>query len=216
MLVQLEELGFCARGEAKDFATSRHLSIGGSLPINTSGGLLGEAYIHGMNGITEGVRQVRGTSYNQVEVSNTCSSHLARACQPAHSSSRRPMTVTPRPPQPTRAKLIIESAFACFRTQGLNKTTIVDIARAADISRSTVYEYFRDKAAIIEASAEHSSQRFYREMAKAMGPGDSVEEKLTLAAVFVTRARPNRRARNVFRRRRSEPAAYEERRSAAA
>jgi AcrR family transcriptional regulator len=86
-------------------------------------------------------------------------------------------------------ELIIESAFACFRRQGLNKTTIVDIARAADISRSTVYEYFRDKAAIIEASAEHSSQRFYREMARAMGPGDSVEEKLTRAAVFVTRAR---------------------------
>lgn len=86
-------------------------------------------------------------------------------------------------------ELIIESAFSCFRRQGLNKTTIVDIARAADISRSTVYEYFRDKAAIIEASAEHSSQRFYREMARAMGPGDSVEDKLTLAAVFVTRAR---------------------------
>jgi AcrR family transcriptional regulator len=85
--------------------------------------------------------------------------------------------------------LIIASAFACFRRQGLTKTTIVDIARAADISRSTVYEYFRDKAAIIEASAEHSSQRFYREMARAMGPGDSVEENLTLAAVFVTRAR---------------------------
>ena len=86
-------------------------------------------------------------------------------------------------------ELIIESAFACFRRQGLNKTTIVDIARAADVSRSTVYEYFRDKAAIVEACAEHSSQRFYREMARAMGPGDSLEEKLTLAAVFVTRAR---------------------------
>ena len=86
-------------------------------------------------------------------------------------------------------ELIIESAFACFRRQGLNKTTIVDIARAADISRSTVYEYFRDKAAIVEACAEHSSQRFYREMARSMGRGESLEEKLTLAAVFVTRAR---------------------------
>jgi AcrR family transcriptional regulator len=86
-------------------------------------------------------------------------------------------------------ELIIESAFTCFRRQGLNKTTVVDIARAADVSRSTVYEYFRDKAAIVEACAEHSSQRFYREMARAMGPGDSLEEKLTLAAVFVTRAR---------------------------
>jgi AcrR family transcriptional regulator len=86
-------------------------------------------------------------------------------------------------------ELIIESAFACFRRHGLHKTTIVDIAKAADISRSTVYEYFRDKAAIVEACAEHSSERFYREMARAMGRGDSLEEKLTLAAVFVTRAR---------------------------
>ena len=52
VLVQLEELGFCARGEAKDFATVENLSIGGTLPINTSGGLLGEAYIHGMNGLS--------------------------------------------------------------------------------------------------------------------------------------------------------------------
>jgi acetyl-CoA acetyltransferase len=66
VLVQLEELGFCQRGEAKDFATVERLSIGGELPINTSGGLLGEAYIHGMNGITEAVRQIRGTSCNQV------------------------------------------------------------------------------------------------------------------------------------------------------
>jgi len=66
VLVQLEELGFCERGEAKDFATIENLSLGGRLPINTSGGLLGEAYIHGMNGITEAVRQIRGTSCNQV------------------------------------------------------------------------------------------------------------------------------------------------------
>src|SRR5690242_5760841 len=67
VFAQLEELGFCGRGEAKDFATVERLSLGGEFPINTNGGLLGEAYIHGMNGITEGVRQVRGTSYNQVE-----------------------------------------------------------------------------------------------------------------------------------------------------
>ncbi|MBM3674960.1 MAG: lipid-transfer protein [Actinobacteria bacterium] len=66
VLMQLEELGFCARGEAKDWATIERLSIGGELPINTSGGLLGEAYIHGMNGITEVVRQIRGTAVNQV------------------------------------------------------------------------------------------------------------------------------------------------------
>ena len=67
VLMQLEELGFCGRGEAKDWATVERLSLGGELPINTSGGLLGEAYIHGMNGITEAVRQIRGTSCNQVD-----------------------------------------------------------------------------------------------------------------------------------------------------
>src|SRR4051794_14419813 len=66
VLMQLEELGFCGRGEAKDWATVERLSLGGELPINTSGGLLGEAYIHGMNGISEVVRQIRGTSHNQV------------------------------------------------------------------------------------------------------------------------------------------------------
>jgi acetyl-CoA acetyltransferase len=67
VLMQLEELGFCGRGEAKDFATVENLTRGGSLPLNTSGGLLGEAYIHGMNGITEAVRQIRGTAHNQVD-----------------------------------------------------------------------------------------------------------------------------------------------------
>ena len=60
-------LGFCGRGEAKDFVSIDEMSLGGRMPINTNGGLLGEAYIHGMNGITEGVRQVRGTSHNQVD-----------------------------------------------------------------------------------------------------------------------------------------------------
>ena len=86
-------------------------------------------------------------------------------------------------------EVIIEAAYACFGRQGLDKTTIVDIARAADVSRSTVYEYFRDKAEIVEACAEGASQKFYREMARAMGKGDSLEERLTRAAVFVTRAR---------------------------
>jgi acetyl-CoA acetyltransferase len=66
VLMQLEELGFCKRGEAKDFVKDGNIELGGTLPTNTHGGQLGEAYIHGMNGIAEGVRQVRGTSVNQV------------------------------------------------------------------------------------------------------------------------------------------------------
>ncbi|AYF78714.1 lipid-transfer protein [Nocardia yunnanensis] len=67
VLMQLEELGFCARGEAKDFIADGAIELGGRLPLNTHGGQLGEAYIHGMNGIAEGVRQIRGTSVNQVQ-----------------------------------------------------------------------------------------------------------------------------------------------------
>jgi acetyl-CoA acetyltransferase len=67
VLMQLEELGFCKPGEAKDFIADGAIEIGGRLPLNTHGGQLGEAYIHGMNGIAEAVRQVRGTSVNQVD-----------------------------------------------------------------------------------------------------------------------------------------------------
>ena len=67
VLYQLEELGFCAKGEAKDFITGGRIELGGELPINLHGGQLGEAYLHGMNGIAEGVRQVRGTAVNQVQ-----------------------------------------------------------------------------------------------------------------------------------------------------
>ena len=66
VLEQLEEFGFCGRGEAKDFVRSRQHARGGRLPINPNGGQLGEAYIHGMNGIAEAVRQLRGTAVNQL------------------------------------------------------------------------------------------------------------------------------------------------------
>jgi acetyl-CoA acetyltransferase len=66
VLMQLEELGFCPRGEAPGFIAGDTLSLGGALPLNPHGGQLGEAYIHGMNGIAEAVRQVRGTAVNQV------------------------------------------------------------------------------------------------------------------------------------------------------
>jgi AcrR family transcriptional regulator len=90
----------------------------------------------------------------------------------------------------TRA-VLISAAFACFRTHGLRKTTIVDIARAADVSRSTFYEYFRDKETIVEACAEEASQRFYRKLARAIdrNGGSTLEDKLVSAGVFVTQAR---------------------------
>lgn len=62
----LEAHGFCKDGEAKDFIKSGEIDLNGQLPVNPNGGLLGEGYIHGMNNITEAVRQVRGTAANQI------------------------------------------------------------------------------------------------------------------------------------------------------
>lgn len=86
---------------------------------------------------------------------------------------------------------ILRAAFRCFRTHSLRKTTMVDIARAAEVSRSTVYEYFRDKDAVVQACAELASQLFYRNMAKAVdrSGGSTLEDRLTTMAVFVTQAR---------------------------
>ncbi|MCI3931691.1 lipid-transfer protein [Streptomyces sp. AN091965] len=60
VLMQLEEFGFCAPGEAAEFVAKERL------PLNTHGGQLGEAYLHGMNGMAEAVRQLRGTAVNQI------------------------------------------------------------------------------------------------------------------------------------------------------
>jgi acetyl-CoA acetyltransferase len=72
VLTQLESYGFCAIGEAGPFVAGGGIDLDGPLPINTSGGLLGEANIHGMNHVLEGVRQIRGESYSQVPRAEVC------------------------------------------------------------------------------------------------------------------------------------------------
>ena len=70
--LSLEGYGFCGRGEGAAFTEDGALEAGGRLPINTSGGGLSEAYVHGFNLINEGVRQMRGTSTSQVPGADTC------------------------------------------------------------------------------------------------------------------------------------------------
>jgi acetyl-CoA acetyltransferase len=72
ILFQLEDYGFCEKGEGGPFAASGAIGKGGSLPINTAGGNLSEGYIHGLNHIVEGVRQIRGESTSQVPNAETC------------------------------------------------------------------------------------------------------------------------------------------------
>ena len=72
VLFSLEGYGFCKRGEGAAFSEGGALELGGRLPINTSGGGLSEAYVHGFNLINEGVRQLRGNSTSQVEAAESC------------------------------------------------------------------------------------------------------------------------------------------------
>jgi acetyl-CoA acetyltransferase len=60
VLVQLEDYGFCAKGEGGAFVESGALRLGGALPTNTSGGQLSEAHVEGMLQVVEGVRQLQG------------------------------------------------------------------------------------------------------------------------------------------------------------
>jgi acetyl-CoA acetyltransferase len=67
ILITLEEFGLVPRGEAGEFALAGNLEWpSGTLPANTAGGSLSEAYVHGFNLICEAVRQLRGTAINQV------------------------------------------------------------------------------------------------------------------------------------------------------
>lgn len=60
VLTSMEGLGLCARGEAGGFIRSGATGLGGSLRVNTHGGLLTEGYLHGMNSVAEAVLQVQG------------------------------------------------------------------------------------------------------------------------------------------------------------
>jgi len=71
LFMQLEALGFCKPGEAKDFVADGAFGPTGRLPCNPNGGLIGEGYIHGLNLTVEAVRQLRGTAANQITGART-------------------------------------------------------------------------------------------------------------------------------------------------
>lgn len=60
LLCQLEDFGFCPKGEGGPFVEEGHIGLGGDIPINPHGGLLCEGYVHGLNHAIEAVTQLRG------------------------------------------------------------------------------------------------------------------------------------------------------------
>lgn len=73
VLMSLEDYGFCEPGQGGAFAAAPGaLEVGGALPLNTSGGLLSETGMPGLQLVLEGVRQIRGISTTQVPKAKTC------------------------------------------------------------------------------------------------------------------------------------------------
>jgi acetyl-CoA acetyltransferase len=73
VIISLENFGFCKKGEGGPFVEGGRLEWpDGDLPLNTSGGNIAEAYIHGLELVNEAVRQLRGTSTCQVKDAETC------------------------------------------------------------------------------------------------------------------------------------------------
>ena len=71
VLMMLEDYGFCGPGEGGAFVESGALDLDGELPTNTSGGLLSETGMPGMQLVIEAMRQLRGESYSQVPDAQT-------------------------------------------------------------------------------------------------------------------------------------------------
>ena len=73
VVAQLEAYGFCGKGEGGSFVEGgKRIDLGGDIPINTFGGQLSAGYVNGFSGVTEGVRQMRGTSTAQLPGAELC------------------------------------------------------------------------------------------------------------------------------------------------
>ncbi|AKK29522.1 TetR/AcrR family transcriptional regulator [Mycobacterium sp. EPa45] len=77
-----------------------------------------------------------------------------------------------------RRDQILEAANQCFAQLGIQRTSVQDVARMANVSRGTVYRYFEDRTVLIDAAIEFGAQRFYQQVAAAMAKKSTLAEQL--------------------------------------
>lgn len=85
--------------------------------------------------------------------------------------------------------LILRAAWNCYREAGPHRTTVIDIARAAGVSRGTVYQHFEDKDDIRRATVERATQDFFVALLAHLDEGSSLQDQLCRAAEFLCRSR---------------------------
>ncbi|OCB32797.1 TetR family transcriptional regulator, partial [Mycobacterium malmoense] len=84
----------------------------------------------------------------------------------------------------------------CFTQLGIQRTSVQDVARTANVSRGTVYRYFEDRNVLIDAAIEFGAQRFYREVAAAMARKTTLAEQVGAMAETHARILLHHRTRN--------------------
>lgn len=85
-------------------------------------------------------------------------------------------------------KLILDAAAQCFETLGMNRTRVEDIAQAANVSRATVYRYFRDRDALVLGVLGELADGFLQELGKRLSPSASFDDQLVEGVAFAVRA----------------------------
>ncbi|MCV7257171.1 TetR/AcrR family transcriptional regulator [Mycobacterium shimoidei] len=95
-----------------------------------------------------------------------------------------------------RRDQILEAANMCFSQLGIQRTSVQDVARVANVSRGTVYRYFEDRTILIEAAIEYGAQKFYQEVAAAMAKKSTLAEKLGAMAETHAKILLDHRTRN--------------------
>ncbi|WP_231983650.1 TetR/AcrR family transcriptional regulator, partial [Mycobacterium sp. E2733] len=95
-----------------------------------------------------------------------------------------------------RRDQILEAANECFTQLGIQRTSVQDVARMANVSRGTVYRYFEDRNVLIDAAIEFGAQRFYRDVATAMAKKSTLAEQVGAMAETHARILLDHRTRN--------------------
>jgi AcrR family transcriptional regulator len=95
-----------------------------------------------------------------------------------------------------RRDQILEAANLCFTQLGIQRTSVQDVARMANVSRGTVYRYFEDRTILIEAAIEFGAQKFYQEVAAAMAKKATLAEKVGAMAETHAKILIDHRTRN--------------------
>lgn len=95
-----------------------------------------------------------------------------------------------------RRDQILEAANQCFTQLGIQRTSVQDVARMANVSRGTVYRYFEDRNILIDAAIEFGAQKFYQEVAAAMAKRATLAEKVGAMAETHAKILLEHRTRN--------------------